>query len=232
MSTCGMLGRHGALGRGCGKMAASGKKSYHHKNLRNALIAAAIPVLKQKGVLGLGMRELATLTGVSHGAPYRHFSDKTALLEAIAARGYAQLSEACNCAREKYAQQPLQALEEAGIGYLLFVVDNPEVANLMFSGVLPPARWGDELSESATRAVLDLKRIIELGKQAGLYADVDSTDLTTASLAMVHGLSMFLAGDLLPGQQRDEQAIRLLGKKVAAILLNGMLRRDLDNQVR
>jgi len=211
-------------------MAATDKKSYHHKDLRNALIAAAIPVLKEKGAMGLGMRELASLTGVSHGAPYRHFSDKTALLEAIAAQGYARLSAACNSARERYPQQPLQALEEAGIGYLLFVVNNPEIANLMFSGVLPPARWGTELSDAAERAVHDLWQIVELGKQAGLYADIDSADLTTASLAMVHGLSVFLAGDLLPGQQRDEHAIRVLGKKVAAILLNGMLRRAPGNQ--
>jgi AcrR family transcriptional regulator len=206
-------------------MVVAGKKTYHHKDLRNALIAAAIPVLKEKGVMGLGMRELASLTGVSHGAPYRHFSDKMALLEAIAARGYAQLSEACHSAHERYPQQPRQALEEAGIGYLLFVVDNPEIANLMFSGVLPPARWGTELSEAATRAVDALWQIIELGKQAGIYADIDSADLTTASLAMVHGLSMFLAGDLLPGQQLDESSIRALGSKMAAILFNGMLRR-------
>ena len=206
-------------------MAVAGKKSYHHKDLRNALIAAAIPVLREKGVMGLGMRELASLTGVSHGAPYRHFSDKTALLEAIAAQGYAQLSEACHSARESYSQQPLQALEEAGIGYLLFVVDKPEIANLMFSGVLPPTRWGAELSEAAARAVDDLRQIIELGKQAGLYAEFDSADLTIASLAMVHGLSMFLAGDLLPGQQQDERSIRVLGNKIAAVLFNGMLRR-------
>ena len=206
-------------------MAVAGKKSYHHKDLRNALIAAAIPVLREKGVMGLGMRQLASLTGVSHGAPYRHFSDKTALLEAIAAQGYAQLSEVCHSARESYSQQPLQALEEAGIGYLLFVVDNPEIANLMFSGVLPPARWGTELSEAATRAVDDLRQIIELGKQAGLYAEFDSADLTTASLARVRGLSMFLAGDLLPGQQQDVHSIRALGGKMAAILFNGMLRR-------
>jgi len=206
-------------------MMVTGKKSYHHKDLRNALIAAAIPVLKEKGVMGLGMRELASLTGVSHGAPYRHFSDKTALLEAIAARGYAQLSAACHSARERFPQQPLQALEEAGIGYLLFVVDNPEIANLMFSGVLPPARWGTELNEAATRAVDDLCKIIETGKQAGIYADFESTDLTAASLAMVHGLSMFLVGGLLPGQQSDEGSIRELGRKMAAILFNGMLRR-------
>jgi len=211
-------------------MAMAEKKPYHHKDLRNALIAAAIPVLKEKGVMGLGMRELATLTGVSHGAPYRHFSDKTALLEAIAAQGYAQLSVVCKRAREKYPRQPLQALEEAGIGYLLFVVDKPEIANLMFSGVLPPARWGTELSKTAARAVHDLLQIVELGKQAGLYADIDSTDLTTASLAMAHGLSMFLAGELLPGPQQDEAAIRLLGKKMVTILLNGMLRRDAVDQ--
>lgn len=208
----------------------SNRKSYHHKDLRNALIAAAIPTLKEKGVMGLGMRELATLTGVSHGAPYRHFSDKTALLEAIAAQGYAQLSEACNKARERFPQQPLQALEEAGIGYLLFVVDNPEIANLMFSGVLPPTRWGTELSEAAERAVYDLRQIIELGKQAGIYADIDSADLTTASLAMVHGLSMFLTGKLLPGQQLDEDSIRALGGKVSGILFNGMLRREPGEQ--
>jgi len=100
------------------------------------------------------------------------------------------------------------------------------MANLMFSGVLPPARWGTELSEAAERAVHDLCQIVELGKQAGIYADIDSVDLTTASLALVHGLSMFLAGNLLPGQQLDEGSIRALGKKMAGILFNGMLHRE------
>lgn len=213
-------------------MPVSEKKSYHHKDLRNALLSAAIPVLKEKGVMGLGMRELATLTGVSHGAPYRHFSDKTALLEAIAAQGYRQLSALCNSARERYRQQPLQALEEAGIGYLLFVVDNPEIARLMFSGVLSPVRQGSELGEAAACAERDLLRIIELGKQAGLYADFDSRELTTASLSMVHGLSMLLASDRLSGQQHDERSLRALGRKVAVILLNGMLRRDAGNEER
>lgn len=201
------------------------KKTYHHKDLRNAIIEAATAMLRSKSIAELSMRELAQVTGVSHGAPYRHFSGRTELLAAIAAGGYDRIRDICESAARRHADDPLKALENAGIGYLLFVHRNPEVANLMFSGTLPVSEWPEELHAAAQAAITALGEIIELGIQRKLYADFAAEDLTMTSLATVHGLAMFMTSGLLSKQAGNEAALRRLAKKAAQILTSGMLHR-------
>ena len=65
--------------------------TYHHGNLKEALIAAGLEILSEQGVEGLSLRKVAKKVGVSHTAPYNHFSDKQALLAAISTAGHEQL---------------------------------------------------------------------------------------------------------------------------------------------
>ena len=66
--------------------------TYHHGNLRNALIVASMAILAEEGAAALTLRKAARKAGVSHAAPYRHFADKDALLAAIAEEGFQRLS--------------------------------------------------------------------------------------------------------------------------------------------
>ena len=199
------------------------KNTYHHKDLRNALLLCAIEILKTKSFSEMSMRELATETGVSHAAPYRHFKDKTALLASLATYGYEQIKAVCLNADLKFPSNPVEALEEAGIGYLLFVFENPEVSNLMFSGVLPAEFWPTDLDIAAQEAIASLSIIIEKGKYKNIFGAFTSQDMTLASLSMVHGIAMFLAAGLLNKEVNDAASIRKLGKRLSQILLNGML---------
>src|ERR1700736_2304387 len=67
------------------------ERPYHHGNLRTALLAQAERTVRDHGVQDLSLRELARQLGVSHGAPRRHFSDRQALLDALAEAGFARL---------------------------------------------------------------------------------------------------------------------------------------------
>ena len=96
-------------------MKRTGKTSYHHGDLRRALIDAAIPVLREKGVVGLSLRELAGELGVSHGAPYRHFRNKSELLEGIAIVGYRELAEICSSSRQKHPRDPRRNCSKRGL---------------------------------------------------------------------------------------------------------------------
>src|SRR6195952_2590738 len=71
----------------------SGRRGYHHGNLREALIEAALELIGAKGPAGFTIAEAARLAGVSPAAPYRHFRDADALLAEVALRGYERFAD-------------------------------------------------------------------------------------------------------------------------------------------
>src|SRR5947207_15913555 len=68
--------------------------TYHHRDLRTALLRAAGKRLEKQGITALRMREAARRAGVSHNAPYRHFAAREALLATLAAQGFEMLRQA------------------------------------------------------------------------------------------------------------------------------------------
>ena len=200
------------------------KKPYHHGKLRDALIDTALPLLAQRGVSDLSLREVAKAAGVSHAAPYRHFRDKTALIEAIAAAGYTRLMRACQQAEKRFPRDPEKQLIEAGMAYLLLAAENPEIVPLMFGGVALDS-GGGELKHAAQSAFQSLRRVIENGQKAGIYKKAETLDLTLAAWSMVHGLSMLITAGVLKQAASSKRRVRKLGDVVSEILLSGMLRR-------
>ena len=122
---------------------------YHHGDLRRALVAGGLVLLEEKGASALGLREIARLVGVSAAAPYRHFADRKALLEAVAAEGFRDFTAAMGKAAD--------GVEEAGqlaamaFAYVRFALDQPALFRLMFSSDLHPYRDPD-LREQADAA--------------------------------------------------------------------------------
>src|SRR5436190_24145857 len=115
--------------------------TYHHGNLRPALLAGAAKILEKEGVTALSLREAARRAGVSHNAPYRHFADRDALLAALAAEGFQMLGEAMRAHDGR----------EMGEAYVRFALAHPERFRLMFGGVLPMAKH-PQLRQEAARA--------------------------------------------------------------------------------
>src|SRR5215213_6532359 len=76
----------------------AGRDGYHHGDLRNAFMRAALALVEQRGVNGFSMREAAREIGVSPSAAYRHFQDKDALLAALAEEGDARMAAAMRAA--------------------------------------------------------------------------------------------------------------------------------------
>ena len=105
------------------------ESSYHHGDLRAALIKAAAAEIERGGYENLSLRELAQSLGVSRAAPYRHFADRRALLAAVAADGFDRLTAIHRNARGRTPQARLAA---AGRGYLAFAAARPQMFRLMF----------------------------------------------------------------------------------------------------
>lgn len=113
-------------------MAQRAKAAYHHGDLRTALLAAAEVAIAQGGVGAVSLRDLARTIGVSSGAPFHHFKDKTELIGAIAAHGFAALHAALTAARET-ERSPRAALAAMARAYHRFARSHPGRYRAMFA---------------------------------------------------------------------------------------------------
>ncbi len=124
---------------------------YHHGGLRDALIEAAQAILESEGSAALSLRAVARRAGVSPAAPYHHFPDKQALLDAVAERGFDALTAAMT-ERMDRAGGNAARLDASGIGYVAFAVANPALFSLMFSHVGQNPAAGQSLDLARQRA--------------------------------------------------------------------------------
>ncbi len=115
---------------------ASGRERYHHGNLREALIQAALAMIAERGLAGFAIAELARVVGVSPAAPYRHFRDRNAVIAEVARRGFESL--AADLAAATAGQgDPLGALERAAQAHVAFAGREPAVYAAMFDAGFP-----------------------------------------------------------------------------------------------
>src|SRR6476646_3963543 len=154
--------------------------SYHHGELRQAVLRTAGEVLEKEGLESLSVRELARRAGVSHNAPYRHFPDHDRLLVALVEEGFEMLIDAL-------ARRPRREMGEA---YVDFALAHPQRFRLMFGGRVklanPDRRTYERLKQS----------FADLGENAQFAA--------AAAWGLVHGLShLLLDGHFATEEQKS-----------------------------
>ena len=172
--------------------------SYHHGDLKNALIRAGLEILAQEGVQALSLRQVAKRAGVSHTAPYAHFADKQALIAAIAAEGYRQLYAQVSAAADLYPDDPRQRLIETAWAYVQFALDAPDQFRVTFSGLLEREQDYPEYVAQAKQNFALIVALVADCQRAGVLPPGD-TDLLVVSLwASIHGLIHLLLGNQLP----------------------------------
>ena len=132
---------------------------YHHGDLRDALIAAAQEILEANGLASLSLRGVARCAGVSPAAPYHHFPDKQALLDAVAERGFDALTAAMTTRMDKVSGGAAR-LDASGIGYVAFAVANPALFGLMFGTVGQNPSAGTPLDSARQRAYAVLQQAV------------------------------------------------------------------------
>ena len=122
-------------------------KSYHHGDLKGALIKSARKILDQEGADALSLRAIAADVGVSHMAPYSHFKNKKSLFQAIAASGFKELSEAMLEASKGLSKAP-DLILQYGATYIEFALAHPQLYRLMLGQVENNGRRAKQQSQS------------------------------------------------------------------------------------
>jgi AcrR family transcriptional regulator len=197
---------------------------YHHGDLRNALLNAAEQQLQAQGPDRLSLREVARKAGVSHTAPYRHFKDKAALLQALAGRGFIRLHAAIEAAAAAVPHGPERQLIAAGIAYVRLAVDKPAITQLMFSGAPGAARTGGPADMTGAAAFTALQDIIEAGIEAGVFRQREPRELALVAWTSMHGLAMLITAGLLDVDAGDPAALDALVGSVAGNVIYGISR--------
>jgi AcrR family transcriptional regulator len=168
------------------------KKTYHHGDLKNALIKAGVEILAKDGVSGLSLRKVASRAGVSHTAPYSHFADKQALIAAISTEGFRQLYERVNMVVEQYKTKPSRQLVEVAWAYVQFALDDRDRFKVMFSGVLEKERDYPEFVAEAQRNFQLVKMTVEANQAAGVLRSGPSDLVAMSAWGIIHGFIMLL----------------------------------------
>jgi AcrR family transcriptional regulator len=178
-------------------------RPYHHGDLWRALVQSGIEILHEEGVHALTLRAVARRAGVSHAAPYRHFSDKEALLAAIAEDGYRRLAAGLADVLSQDDIAPEMMMREAGRRYVHFVLENPDHVRVMFSGLLIDYEKYPGLCDASDQAFILLIEMISRLQSAGALAPGDVAGQGLAAWAMVHGLATLLMEGCFPPGLRD-----------------------------
>lgn len=172
--------------------------SYHHGDLKNALIAAGVDILAEEGVGGLGLRNVAKRAGVSHSALYAHFADKQSLVAAISTEGLKELVVGIDESLEAHRDHPAALLVEISLRHLRFALEEPDRFKLMYSSVLDKERAFPDFVEYSHRAFTRYAEVIGLCQEAGILRP-GPTELTAlAAWGAVHGLVMLAIEDQIP----------------------------------
>lgn len=112
-------------------------RGYHHGNLKEALVRAALELIAKKGTAGFTFAEAARWAGVSPAAPYRHFRDRDELMSDVARRGFEQFERSLAAAWDGGKPDALTAFERVGKAYLAFARSEPAYYSAMFEAGIP-----------------------------------------------------------------------------------------------
>jgi AcrR family transcriptional regulator len=176
-------------------------RPYHHGNLRAALLAQAEQTLREHGLEGLSLRELARQTGVSHAAPRRHFADRQSLLDALAESGFARLGAELRTAHENAGEAYEVRLRATATAYVRFAITDAALLELMFAG--KHRQQPGALSEAADRAFSVILDLIREGQAGGVLEPGEPERIGLLLFATMQGIAALVTAGIVGPEDLD-----------------------------
>ncbi|MEQ9259175.1 MAG: TetR/AcrR family transcriptional regulator [Roseovarius sp.] len=180
------------------------RESYHHGDLRTALLAAGEEVLAESGMEGFSLRQVARKVGVSHSAPAHHFGDANGLLRALATEGFRRFLRAMQEAQVGVGDDPREMLYASGQGYLAFAQASPALFRLIFGSdrVKEPDA---EMERAGEAAFLHLVGDVERLRGVSPFENEAAMADVMAAWSIVHGFAdLLLAGRMKAVQEKSD----------------------------
>jgi AcrR family transcriptional regulator len=196
---------------------ATARTRYHHGDLKNALVDAAVRLIEQKGVEGLSLRGVAREAGVSQAAPYHHFKDKEALVAEVCCVGFCQLEERLKEARDGIESYP-DALDAMGRAYIDFALAHKAYFAIMWGGFVDDKNDYPHLVEEASCTFQMLVDTVVAGQEAGQLRAGEPMELVLSCWAGVHGAARLIVDKGIDADPMREKGID------AALVIESMMK--------
>lgn len=192
-----------------------GRKTYHHGNLRETLIASALDILREGTLNDLSLRALARRAGVSQTAPYRHFEDKEALIAVLKAEGLLKLGAAMAKFMDT-EKDPLVRLQKLGLTYIEFAQTHPAHFKVMFEYELSDYEKYCELHEVSNDSFCSLKDTLIECLALPNARKIDPMVALFSAWSMVHGIAvLFMNQSMMDHLKRDHNVDLGQGNQIA-----------------
>ena len=174
-------------------------RPYHHGALREALLEHAERTVRERGADALSLRELAREVGVSHGAPRRHFTDRQALLDAVAEAGFDRLGAELRAAADGAGEEFEPRLRATAAAYVRFATRDPALLDLMFAG--KHRETSGALHAAAENAFAVMLELIAQGQAEGALEPGEPERVGLVLFSTIQGIaSLVSAGIVQPDQ--------------------------------
>ncbi len=182
------------------------RQTYHHGDLRTALIDAAITLLEAHGAAQVSMREAARIAGVSAGAPYRHFKDRDELMSAVAAAGHRRMMAHLEAATEGN-DGAMARYRSHGVGVVTFAVAHPHLFRVMNTALWARAAASPEMAAVAEALNTQTASLVAEAQQAGELTPGSPAVVMLAAESLVYGLArLFVDGRMAELGVESDQA--------------------------
>lgn len=165
-------------------------RAYHHGDLKAALVESAVAILREEGLEALTLRAVARHAGVSQAAPYRHFTDRRALVGAVAEQGFARLQHAILDGVRSSQDGGRLGLKQVAIAYVRFALANPAEYRVMFGPEVANTEDLPSLRQTGRSVLGFVAEGISQLQKAGLVGPGDPWLMAVATWSMLHGLVM------------------------------------------
>jgi len=192
-------------------------RTYHHGDLRNALLREGRRLLEEKGAAELSLRELARRVGVSEAAPSRHFEGKEDLLAGVATDGFRELA-AQRLALTELKLSKLELVREMLLSYVRYAQANKGVFNLMVGPrMLDAHRHGELLEAGAMSFNLFSESVVALALENG-WPRRQVELVAHSAWALEHGLATLILADRAPRKDREVDLVQMIDFSIAMML--------------
>lgn len=199
------------------------RESYHHGDLRQAILSTACEYLKNENADTLSLRALAREIGVSQTAPYRHFDSRNALFAGIATWGFQILEKEMEASLEGKEKSSPDTMIDMGLTYLNFAESHSEKYQLFFDSSMVDFDEYPDLQDASGHCFETLLEVIAAGQRAGIYRVQPVEQLAGQIWSGLHGIASLIQ---LSGKRQTffekptGKAVRYLAEERRQVLTN------------